>query len=179
MSDEVLVKGLRAGDNRAYEALLDRHGDALYRFFYYSHGRHDLAEDQCGETFEALVRSISKMRSNNANSLKPFLFGIARNVVRRRRRTKGSVKNREVILEEIPDGRASVDRELAAREEWRRAVGAIEQFPDPQRQILLLRFVEGFKYEEIAEVMDVPVNSVRSHIHRGRQKLLEQLPANT
>jgi RNA polymerase sigma-70 factor (ECF subfamily) len=66
-------------------------------------------------------------------------------------------------------------QEIVVREDLERALAAIDQFPEPQRQILLLRFVEGLKLEEIAAVMGVPLNSVKSHIHRSRQKLLQQL----
>jgi RNA polymerase sigma factor (sigma-70 family) len=169
------LQGLRARKEEAYKALLERYGDALYRFFYFSHGNRGLADDQCGETFEVLVRNIGKMRSHDADSLKPFLFGIARNILRRSwRRTKLS-RESDDALEEIADAHVSVLQEMVAREELGRALAAIDQFPDPQRQVLLLRFVEGFKLEDIAEIMAMPLSSVKSHIHRSRQKLLQRL----
>ncbi len=169
------MQGLRARQEDAYRALLGRYGDALYRFFYFSHGNRDLADDQCGETLEVLVRNIGKMRSYNGDSLKPFLFGIARNVLRRSWRRTELPREDGSALAEIADAHASVLQEMAAREEFERALAAINEFPDPQRQILLLRFVEEFKLEDIAEVMHMPLNSVKSHIHRSRQKLLQRL----
>jgi RNA polymerase sigma factor (sigma-70 family) len=174
-SDEWVLKGLRVRDEDAYRALLERYGDALYRFFYFSHGNRDLADDQCGETFEVLVRGIGKMRSQEGRSLKPFLFGIARNVLRRSWRRAEPQREDDGALDEIAEARASVLQEMAAREELERALAAIHQFPEPQRQILLLRFVEEFRLEDIAEVMGIPLNSVKSHIHRSRQKLLQRL----
>ena len=169
------MQGLRARKEDAYKALLERYGDALYRFFYFSHGNRDLADDQCGETFEVLVRNIGKMRSQDADSLKPFLFGIARNILRRSWRKAKLSKGSDDTLEEIADSRASVLQEMVAREELGRALAAIDQFPDPQRQVLSLRFVEGFKLEDIAEILAMPLSSVKSHIHRSRQKLLGRL----
>ena len=115
------------------------------------------------------------MRSQDADSLKPFLFGIARNILRRSWRKAKLSKDSEEALEEIADAHASVLQEMVAREELGRALVAIDQFPDPQRQVLLLRFVEGFKLEDIAEIMAMPLSSVKSHIHRSRQKLLQRL----
>ena len=56
-----------------------------------------------------------------------------------------------------------------------RRLDSNQQFPDPEKQILLLRFVEDFKLEEIADVMAIPLNSVKSHIHRSRKKLCKLL----
>jgi RNA polymerase sigma factor (sigma-70 family) len=174
-SDEWVLAGLRARSEDAYKALLERYGDALYRFFYFSHGNRDLADDQCGETFEVLVRNIGKMRSREADSLKPFLFGIARNVLRKSWRKAKLTTDSEEVWAEVADAHVSVLQEMAAREELGRALVAIDQFPDPQRQVLLLRFVEGFKLEDIAQILVMPLSSVKSHIHRSRQKLLQRL----
>jgi len=51
----------------------------------------------------------------------------------------------------------------------------IRQFKEPERQILLLRFIEGLKLDEIAGIMKMPLNSVKSHVHRSRKKLCEIL----
>ena len=174
-SDEWVLAGLQARREEAYKALLERYGDALYRFFYFSHRNRDLADDQCGETFEVLVRNIGRMRSQEADSLKPFLFGIARNVLRRSWRKAKLSRGNDDTLEEVADAHASVLQEMATREELGRALAVIDQFPDPERQVLLLRFVEGFKLEDIAEAMAMPLSSVKSHIHRSRQKLLQRL----
>jgi RNA polymerase sigma factor (sigma-70 family) len=169
------LQGLRVRSEEAYKTLLERYGDSLYRFFYFSHGNRDLADDQCGETFEVLVRNIGKMRSQDAGSLKPFLFGIGRNILRRSWRKAALAKENDDVLEEMADAHGSILQEMVAREELGRALAVIDDFPNPQRQVLLLRFIEGFKMEDIAEVMAMPLSSVKSHIHRGRQKLLQRL----
>ena len=62
---------------------------------------------------------------------------------------------------------------MAMHEELSLAINAIEQFSEPDRQILLLRFVESLKLEEIAQVMEIPLNSVKSYIRRGRKQLCQ------
>ena len=169
----MLLKGLCARKQEAYEVLLNRYEAALYRFFYYSHRNHELAQDQCGETFKIMLSAIDNL--NKGNSLKSFLFGIARNVMRRNWRTRELTKSDDITLVEVVDKSPSVLQQVAAREELSLALNTIQRFPDPEKQILLLRFVENFKLEEIAEVMAIPLNSVKSHIHRSRKKLCKLL----
>ena len=95
--------------------------------------------------------------------------------MRRSWRTKELTKSSDVSLEEVVDNKPSVLQQVTIREELTLALNAIQQFPDPEKQILLLRFVENFKLEEIAEVMAIPLNSVKSHIHRSRKKLCKLL----
>ena len=92
--------------------------------------------------------------------------------MRRGWRTREVLKADEIEVNDIPDSQPSVLSELVSREEFGRILNALEQFADPQRQILLLRFVEMFKLEQIAKVMEMPVNTVKSHIRRGRKRLI-------
>jgi RNA polymerase sigma-70 factor (ECF subfamily) len=170
MNDTALLAGLRALSPDAYEVLMDRFEAPLYRFFYYSHGEHDRAEDQCGETFAQAIVAVHKMRGD-AGALRSFIFGIARNVLRRGWRNRRTRPISEIELAMLPDRQPSVFRQVADRQAYERAMGAIEQFSEPTRQILLLRFVEGLTLEEIAEAMDLPLGSVKSAIHRARKRL--------
>ena len=174
-TDKTFLNDLRAGSEQAFETLLDRHEAALYRFFYYSHKDRELAQDQCGETLEAFIRAIGHKQAGSINNVKCYLFGIARNVMRRHWRGKSLVRTDGVVIADMIDPGSSVIDELATQEEFRRAMDAIEQLSDPERQIILLRFVEMFKVEEIAGIMEMPVNTIKSHIHRGRKKLCSLL----
>jgi len=175
IDEKELIRGLRVGDNGAYEALLDLYEGGLYRFFYYAHGKDDLAQDQCGETLEVFVSAIHKMRSEEANSLKSFLFGIARNVMRRSLRQRKILHVEEIVLENVVDEKTCVFREAVSREEISRAFKAIGELKEVPRQIFLLRFVEMFTLEEIAEVMNIPINTIKSHIYRGRKQICDIL----
>lgn len=175
ISETDLVRDLLAGENSAYETLLDLYEAALYRFFYYAHRNHDLAQDQCGETLEVFVTAIHNMRSHKTHGLKCFLFGIARNIMRRGWRRRCFIQADGIILDNVVDHKPSVFRDVAIREELNQAFKAIEQLEDPQRQIFLLRFVEMFTLDEIAEVMNMRINTIKSHIHRGRKTLCKVL----
>lgn len=174
-----LIKNLLARDERAYEILLDKYEAPIFRFFYYSHGNREAAQDQCGETFARFVISLKKFNANNPGSLGAFIFGIARNVLLQSYRGKKLIQEGNYSLEKIPSNKPSVFQEVSSREELDFALDAIKQLKEPERQILLLRFVEDLKVNEIANIMNMPINSVKSHIHRGRKKLRELLSENT
>ena len=119
----MLLKGLCDRKQEAYEVLLNRYEAALYRFFYYSHRNHELAQDQSGETFKIMISTINNL--NKESSLKSFLFGIARNVMRRNWRTRELTKSDDITLVEVVDKSPSVLQQVTAREELSLALNAI------------------------------------------------------
>ena len=175
ISDRELVKKLAARDERAYEILLDRYETPVYRFFYYSQGNHQTAQDQCGETFARFVASVANLRANNTHGLKAFIFAIARNILLESFRKKRLIREDMSLLEEVPGNGPSVFQEVSSPDELEFVLNIIGQFKEPERQILLLRFVEDLKLDEIADVMKMPLNSVKSHVHRSRKRLCELL----
>jgi len=178
-ADRELIKRLIARDEQAYEILLDEYEAPVYRFFYYSQGNHQIAQDQCGETFARFVASIKNFRSDNAYSLRAFIFGIARNILLETFRKKRLIREDVSLLEEVPSGRPSVFQQVSSPDELKFVLNIIAQFKEADRQILLLRFVEGLKLHEIAGIMKMPLNSVKSHVHRSRKKLCEALSKST
>jgi RNA polymerase sigma-70 factor (ECF subfamily) len=175
LTDRDLIKKLIACDEQAYERLLDEYEAPVYRFFYYSQGNHQIAQDQCGETFARFVAAITNFKSDNSHSLKAFIFGIARNVLLETLRRKRLIQKDVCSLEEIPSNKPSVFQEVSSSDEHKFILNIIGQFKEPERQILLLRFIEGLKLDEIAGIMNMPLNSVKSHVHRSRKKLCEIL----
>jgi len=178
-SERELIKKLVARDEQAYEILLDRYEAAVYRFFYYSQGDHQTAQDQSGETFARFVASVVNLRSNNEHGLKAFIFAIARNILLETFRRKRLLREDVNSLEDVPSSRPSVFREVSSLDELEFVLNVIGQFREPERQILLLRFVEDLKLHEIANVMKMPLNSVKSHVHRSRKRLCELLSKST
>ena len=122
------------------------------------------------ETFANLIHAIHKMRGD-AGCLRAFLFGIARNVMRKDWRRKKLAALSEGELSRLTDPRPSSLQQAAGRQELERAMEAIDQLDEPARQILLLRFVEELPLSEVASVMELPLGTVKSHIHRCRKRL--------
>ena len=177
--DRGLIRKLVARDEKAYEALLDEYEAPVYRFFYYSQGNHQIAQDQCGEIFARFVAAVANFKSDNSHSLKAFIFGIARNVLLETFRKKRMIQEDVCSFEDVPSSRPSVFQQVSSPDELEFVLNTIRQFKEPERQILLLRFIEGLKLDEIAGVMKMPLNSVKSHVHRSRKKLCEILSRGT
>jgi RNA polymerase sigma-70 factor (ECF subfamily) len=169
---------LRVGSPDAYDRLLDRFEDPIYRFFVLSHGKPDLAKEQCVETFGNFVLALPRMRGESS-SLGAFLFGIAKNILRSGWRQTIFENMPQEILEDYPDGRPSPFEWLAGRREVERALGALELLDSPGREVMILRFVEQMKIDDIAEALNLPANTVKSHIRRCKKRLVALLEART
>lgn len=174
-TNKKLIRRLVARDEQAYEILLDEYEAPVYRFFYYSQGNHQVALDQCGETFARFVVSIRNFKSENSDSLRAFIFGIARNVLMEAFRRKRLTQEDASLLDHVPSKEPSVFRQVSSPDELKFVMQIIAQFKEADRQILLLRFVEGLRFDEIAGIMKMPLNSVKSHVHRSRKRLCEIL----
>jgi RNA polymerase sigma-70 factor, ECF subfamily len=174
LSDESFLNQLKAGEPAAYVLLVERFEGPLYRFFLCDHRNHHTAQEQTAETFAQLVRSLGGMRGGY-EQLRAYVFATARHVQQRRRR---GWKKQPIPLAEaldVSDPGPSPSTIVSDREQLERVLNAISQFEDPLRNVLLLRFVEGFSIDEVSEALELPVGTVKSHIHRCRARLKQVL----
>lgn len=173
-SDQQLVERMKAGEEEAYQTLLDRFEKPIYRFFYYSVTKEDLACDLSGDTFSEFVAALSGGKLRDPSRLTAFVWGIAHNVLLRHRRQRRWFTCLE-MGSEVVSSKPTVVREVAARDELSRVMTAINGFKEPQRQVMLLRFVEQLQLREIATILHIPINSVKSYVHRARKQLADVL----
>lgn len=170
--DESLLDQLKAGLPAAYAVLVERFEGALYRFFLCDHRDHHLAQEQTAETFAQLVRSIPRMRGG-CGQLRSFVFATARHLQQRQWRGRKRRCSPLADALDVCDDRPSPAMVAADREELEQVLTAIGQLEEPLRNVLLLRFVEGCSMEEVAIALEMPVGTVKSHIHRSRARLRE------
>lgn len=157
-----------------FEVIFERHYDHVHAFLARSIGPDgaDLAQD----VFRIAFQQRRRFRLDAA-SAKPWLFGIARNVLRRwyrnqtRRRVGWLYLDRDEGRDFTPDAINRVSAS-AMRDELRRAIRAM---PSHERDVLLLVALADLTYAEIAEVIEAPVGTVRSRLHRARQRLRRHL----
>jgi len=169
-ADEAFVRQLQVGHPAAYELLVQRFEGPLYRFFFCDHRDHHVAQEQTAETFVQLVRSLPNIRGGN-ESLCTYVFSTARHIqLRRWRRPKSPHVPLSVALDAIDTGPSPV-AQAADREQLERVMDAIRRLDSPLRNVLLMRFVEGYSIEEVAHALEMPLGTVKSHIHRGRTRL--------
>lgn len=159
--------------------------DALYRTAAYLSGDRALAEELVQDVAVKAIQGRATFRPD-AN-FRPWLFAILRHTLADYYRASGA-RPKAISLEAITlDGSSHAGNGSALLHEasleqtlfdqvWDEEIAtALGELPDEMRLVVLLADVEGFSYQEIATVMDWPLGSVMSRLHRGRQKLRERL----
>lgn len=175
--DSQLIDEALQGDTRAFGQLVQRHQDRLYNAIVYVVGCRVEAEDVVQDAF---VQAYLKLKSFQRNSaFYTWLYRIAFNASvsrRRRKRVEVSVEqNREATgCEPLDDGEDPGER-LAREERAGQVRAALDTLTEEHRAILVLREMEGCCYETIADILELPVGTVRSRLHRARLQLREQL----
>jgi RNA polymerase sigma-70 factor (ECF subfamily) len=193
IADDVLLQRLSAGDPAAFTVLYRRKQPAIYRFALHMGGNAEVAEDVTQEVFMALVRDPKRFDPSKGN-LTGFLFGIARNHLRKRwecdRRLVGFSEGEHLAQSHRPgvsnaNGLAhvpqngnrpaeSADR-FAASELAARVRHAIATLPEGYREVVALCELEEMSYEEAAAALNCPVGTIRSRLHRAKALLVEKL----
>jgi RNA polymerase sigma-70 factor (ECF subfamily) len=171
--DAVLLARLAEGDREAFADLFRRYQATIHRFARQMTGAKEDAEDVTQEVF--LVFAEQHRRFDPAlGSLGTYLYGIARNLVRRRRRQWKALTD-PATLEETgsPAIAASSDPldAIARAERIGTLRTAILRLPLRYREVLVLCALNGVSYDEAARIVGCPVGTVRSRLHRARQML--------
>jgi len=170
-SDPELVERARGGEREAFGFLYRRHQAYVYRFARAMTGSAALAEDIAQEVFLALLRDLDRYDASRAG-LRTYLFGIARNLARYKTRTLRRLipidQAEEAVGGEDPAAALSATEETS---HLRRCLGAL---PARYREVIILCDLQELDYAETAEVLKVPIGTVRSRLHRGRQLLSER-----
>ena len=165
------------------ESLIRDHGEAAYSFAYSLARRKEAANDLVQE---ALLKSITKPpRCGNSESLKHWLLTVIRN--RFVDCTRSCANRHESLDRQHPTGssyaemiigdHSPLDR-LLRMERIARTRVAIEKLKNEFRQPLILRDMEGYSYNQVARILRLPINTVRSRIHRARQALRLKIVAH-
>jgi RNA polymerase sigma-70 factor (ECF subfamily) len=174
-----LVDAARRGDPRAFEALVVKHQDRIFRFVQRLVGP-EAVEDLAQEVFIRAFRSIGDFKGES--SFYTWLYKIALNLCRNHYRTKGRRPAGEPLDENSPvnalaAGEASPEEAVFRREFWAVLQSALDGLPAEQREAVVLCDLEGMSYEEMAALTGVPIGTVRSRIFRGRRALQVRLAA--
>jgi RNA polymerase sigma-70 factor (ECF subfamily) len=174
-SDAQVIVASRA-DPPVFAAVFDRHYDAIHRYLARRVGP-DLAEDLAAETFTQAFDARHRFDPAQPDA-RPWLFGIATNLVRHHFRGETRRMRAYARLDPPPDAHDDHGG-IAARVDAQRAGAAIAdalmRLPAGERDVLLLFAWADLRYEEIAIALRIPIGTVRSRLHRARQRLRELL----
>jgi len=167
----------RPGRPAAVGLLVEKHPDRLYNTLVHVIGH---TEDARDVTQDAFVQAFLRLETfQRGSAFFTWLYRIAFNVAAtrgRRKRVGVSIEQLREATGQEPVDRAEQPGERIEQEERRRQVReAIAQLDEEYRVVLVLREFDGCCYERIAEILDVPVGTVRSRLHRARLQLREQL----
>jgi RNA polymerase sigma factor (sigma-70 family) len=171
---ELLARSLE--DPEAFGGIFDRHAETLLRYLVRRVGR-PTAESLLGDVFRTALEARSRFEPERTSAL-PWLYGIASNLLLKHYRTEGRRLRATARLagEARAAARAAGPAETAgARLVLEQVAKAIEELPATERDVLLLFAWEDLGYQEIAQALDVPVGTVRSRLHRARQRLREPI----
>ena len=183
MPDEELVLALAANPGQAFEALVLHWQQRVYAFALRLTGSPQDAEEIAQDTFVRAWRALSQWEPERirAMRMKAWLYQIALNVFRNRI----ARRSLSVVPLDAPDGRPAYEPaddwrerpDVAAEsaELGRQVAASLVALPAHMRVAVVLRYVEGFTYREIAELLEQPEGTVKAHVHRGTRQLRDTL----
>lgn len=182
-TDEILVEQSKNGSEVAFSELVRRYEGAVYSLCYRTMGHAGEAEDLAQESFLRLYRSLGQFRPGGR--LRPWLHKIAVNVCLDALRKR---KEPTLSLDEMSEGRGeppiphggSQPEEACLGHEAQMAVHqALLQLPGEYRVALVLRYLEGLSYQEVADALGVPLSTVETRIFRAKKMLGQVLTSPT
>jgi RNA polymerase sigma-70 factor (ECF subfamily) len=185
-TDEALMLSFREGDARAFEEIVSRHRRGLFNFLLRSVQNRSRAEELLQEVFLRVVRS--KDRYEKTAKLTTWLYTIARNLcVDESRRAKfrrtvsldaprrGAEDDSPAMVDTVAADQVATDEAAAAPQIRQRMAKAIDQLPDDQREVFLMRQINGLSFKEIGEIVGAPENTVKSRMRYALEKLRQEL----
>jgi RNA polymerase sigma-70 factor (ECF subfamily) len=179
--DNELIREFKAGDTRAFEAIVVRYQKPIVNFIYRMIGDFQEAEDIAQEVFIKIYRFAHTYEGRS--TFASWLFGIASNLCYDSLRTRShwdrvfpDAEETAVREQILGESKAPSPEELAENSEIARFIeSAVGQLPIQQRQALVLREYYGLSYKEIADAANCSVAAVKSRIHKAKQRLGRKL----
>ncbi len=183
--DGTLVRETLAGDRRAYDLLVLRHGDMLYNLCFRMLGDYDEASDCAQDAFIRAYRALESFRGDAAFTT--WLYRIAVNTCRNRLASADYRRSRKAVRLEgtgaddalLPEnGRASFSNPTERFERGEREAliqRALDALPPDEKAVAVLCDIEGRSYEETAALTGVPLGTVKSRLARARRRLRSKL----
>jgi len=173
--DKALVLKLQDGDLEALGELYDRHRSMVYRTALAITGEPETAADLVQDVFLRLHRFAHRIDSDRP--IQPWLYRITANLAYTwmKRRSRWLRFLREMGDWVTRERKPSVQRMAEIDEEIRWVQQAVSSLPPPQRIVVVLYYVNDLSLSEIAETLDIPVGTVKSRLHYGRETLKKKL----
>jgi len=177
IADEVLVQKSLAGDRQAFAVIVQRYQKQIYSLAYRLTNSPEDAQDLAQEVFLKVYQVLSKY--DGQRPFFPWMYKVATNVCYSYLRRKPS---HEVPLDKIiefgplvPTGLEGPEAQFERKELQRLVQQALAELPENYRIPMVLRYLEELSYQEIADVMDLPITTIETRLYRGRSLLQKRL----
>jgi len=172
--ERALIERCRSGDDAAFAELVDRYKNLVYGLVYRMVPDRARVDDLAQDVFLKVHRGLPYFRGEAR--LSTWIYRIVQNVCTAARTRRPA----DVSLDDQrPDGRrldpGAPDRAFADQELRDRLEKAIAQLPEPQRLLIAAHYLNGVQYEALAEAMDIPLGTVKTHLFRAKKRLRELL----
>jgi RNA polymerase sigma-70 factor (ECF subfamily) len=179
LADEQLVRKLRAGDAAAGKALVERYGEPLMRYLHRLTGAQHVAEELHQQTWLSVLQHLDRFDEQQGRAdgsagggFKSWLYRIATNKANDLWRGRGREAVAKAGLRLVTDDAApDAGHRVEGDEQAEKLRRAIEQLPEPQKQVVMMRYYANLKFHEIAEIVGCPLNTALGRMHKAMQKL--------
>lgn len=178
MTDQQILNIIRRNPNKGIHKLMNLYGGAISTIcknFLYDCSENDI-EEAISDTFINFWKHIDSFNLNDSYSLKSYLYAIARNVARDKRRQlkKADIFSLDELSLDLPSN-YSTENEVIRREHEAILHTCLENMKEPDKSIFLYRYFYGYKIQDIAKVFNISSKSVENILYRGRLKLRSDL----
>lgn len=176
IGDAECVRRVQQGDTDSFEVLVRRHEKAIFNLVYRLLGNYDEAAEVAQEVFLSAFKSIHQFRGE-AN-FSTWLYRIGLNHASTRRKSLQTSQQRHIPLdgtEVIAEGAVDPAKNVEHKEIQQRVQQALNSLDPEDARIVLLRDLQDIPYEDVAQMLDIPVGTVKSRLHRARQALKTSL----
>jgi len=165
-----LVKQAKNGGLEAFGIIYELFAERIYRYIYLKISDKDEAEDLTQQVFIKAWEALPDFRFKK-NPFSSWLYSIARNLITDFYRKKKPIFSLDAEIKiDVPDA-ADLNEQLMIKEKTQKVFRAIQQLPDEQKELLILRFVDEFSYNEIAKIMRKSPLTLRVLQHRALKRL--------
>ena len=172
-SDATLIRSYQLGKDMAFEKLFKRYERPLFSFLLRLTRNQENAEDIFQQTWMKAINGLSGYQERGTFS--GWLFGIAYHcfidLTRKESRSKVHEKISADSLDKMPDMNMNPEMKLLNEEKISWMEEAIQQLPDEQKQVVLMRITGELPFKEIAEILDCPINTVLGRMHYAVKNL--------
>ncbi len=160
-----IYEGLERNEKWAWEMIVEQYSSRIYSYTLNFSGSRQFAEEATQEVFFRMFKNIKKIKGNK-NDFEKYLYTIARNYCidnYRKNKNINIVEDKDYLIPKW-------DPDYTIKDiVWK----GINQLDKDEKELIVLREIEGFSYDEIAEILNIPVGTVKSRINRVRIKLSE------